>query len=64
MFWAVGRAVADGVDGGETSFLEGGRCEVNKAMESHRGHQVDEQAVNVSGARSLEGDHLPCNLVQ
>ena len=64
MFRAFRRAVADGVDGGKASFLERGWREVNEAMESHRGHQVNEQAVDVSGAGSLGGDNLPCNLVK
>lgn len=42
MFRAVRRAIADGVDGGETSFLERGGGEMNEAMESHWRHQVYE----------------------
>lgn len=64
MFRTFRRAVADGVDGGETSFLKRGRCEVNDAMEGYWGHQVDKEAVKVSGAGSLGGNHLPCNLVK
>lgn len=42
MFRAFWGAVADGIDSGEPGFKKGKGCEVNEAVEGHRGHEVDE----------------------